>query len=84
MGVDGNGRNAECHGNDDISGLSSDTRKFHQLSMSQALVKDGIRVNAVAPGPIWTPLIPSTFSGEEVAKFGTDTPMGRPVSRAID
>lgn len=47
-------------------------------SMSQALVKDGIRVNAVAPGPIWTPLIPSTFSGEEVAKFGTDTPMGRP------
>ncbi|ASB90991.1 SDR family oxidoreductase [Bacillus sonorensis] len=47
-------------------------------SMSQALVKDGIRVNAVAPGPIWTPLIPSTFSAEEVAAFGTDTPMGRP------
>ena len=42
------------------------------------LVKDGILVNAVAPGPIWTPLIPSTFSAEEVAAFGTDTPMGRP------
>ncbi|MBT2573193.1 SDR family oxidoreductase [Bacillus sp. ISL-51] len=46
-------------------------------SMAQALVKDGIRVNAVAPGPIWTPLIPSTFSGESVASFGQDTPMGR-------
>ncbi|QHZ48559.1 SDR family oxidoreductase [Bacillus sp. NSP9.1] len=47
-------------------------------SMSQALVGDGIRVNAVAPGPIWTPLIPSTFSADKVAAFGTDTPMGRP------
>jgi NAD(P)-dependent dehydrogenase (short-subunit alcohol dehydrogenase family) len=47
-------------------------------SMAQALVKDGIRVNAVAPGPIWTPLIPSTFSGDKVGEFGTDTPMGRP------
>ncbi len=37
-----------------------------------------IRVNAVAPGPIWTPLIPSSFDAEEVAKFGKDTPMGRP------
>ncbi|WP_280145727.1 SDR family oxidoreductase [Bacillus amyloliquefaciens] len=46
-------------------------------SMAQALVKDGIRVNAVAPGPIWTPLIPATFSGETVASFGQDTPMGR-------
>lgn len=36
-----------------------------------------IRVNAVAPGPIWTPLIPSTFSPEHVASFGTDTPLGR-------
>jgi NAD(P)-dependent dehydrogenase (short-subunit alcohol dehydrogenase family) len=47
-------------------------------SMAQALVKDGIRVNAVAPGPIWTPLIPSTFPEDKVAEFGTDTPMGRP------
>ena len=46
-------------------------------SLSQALVKKGIRVNAVAPGPIWTPLIPSTFPAEEVATFGADVPMKR-------
>ncbi len=34
-------------------------------------------MNGVAPGPIWTPLIPSTFSEEQVASFGTDTPLGR-------
>lgn len=37
-----------------------------------------IRVNAVAPGPIWTPLIPASFGPEKVASFGTDTPLGRP------
>ncbi len=37
-----------------------------------------IRVNAVAPGPIWTPLIPATFPPEKVKKFGADTPLGRP------
>ncbi|HEU5047276.1 MAG TPA: SDR family oxidoreductase [Rickettsiales bacterium] len=47
-------------------------------SLSQSLVKRNIRVNAVAPGPIWTPLIPASFDEEHVAKFGTDTPMGRP------
>ncbi len=47
-------------------------------SLSKSLVKQGIRVNAVAPGPIWTPLIPASFSAEEVAQFGADTPMGRP------
>lgn len=46
-------------------------------SLSQSLVKRHIRVNAVAPGPIWTPLIPSSFNQDEVAKFGTDVPMGR-------
>ncbi|MNJ74357.1 General stress protein 39 [compost metagenome] len=40
--------------------------------------KKGIRVNAVAPGPIWTPLIPSTFDKEQVATFGGNTPMQRP------
>lgn len=40
--------------------------------------KTGIRVNAVAPGPIWTPLIPSTFDEEQVSQFGGDTPMKRP------
>lgn len=38
----------------------------------------GIRVNGVAPGPIWTPLIPSTFDAEKVDEFGADTPLGRP------
>jgi NAD(P)-dependent dehydrogenase (short-subunit alcohol dehydrogenase family) len=46
-------------------------------SLSDQLVSKGIRVNGVAPGPIWTPLIPATFSDEEVQKFGQDTPMGR-------
>ncbi len=47
-------------------------------SLSQGLAKKGIRVNGVAPGPIWTPLIPSTFPAEEVATFGSDVPLGRP------
>lgn len=47
-------------------------------SLSQALASKGIRVNAVAPGPIWTPLIPSTFPEEDVETFGADTPLGRP------
>lgn len=46
-------------------------------SLALNLIEKNIRVNAVAPGPIWTPLIPSTFSPEKVAKFGSDTPMGR-------
>ncbi|KAL9450515.1 hypothetical protein AB3S75_012282 [Citrus x aurantiifolia] len=41
------------------------------------LVERGIRVNGVAPGPIWTPLIPSSFSKEESAQFGTEVPMKR-------
>jgi NAD(P)-dependent dehydrogenase (short-subunit alcohol dehydrogenase family) len=47
-------------------------------SLSQSLIKQGIRVNGVAPGPIWTPLIPATFSEEKVASFGADVPIGRP------
>ena len=46
-------------------------------SLSQALADKKIRVNAVAPGPIWTPLIPATFPAHEVATFGSDTPLGR-------
>jgi len=47
-------------------------------SLAQKLAGEGIRVNGVAPGPIWTPLIPSTFSAEEVKQFGAKTPMKRP------
>jgi NAD(P)-dependent dehydrogenase (short-subunit alcohol dehydrogenase family) len=47
-------------------------------SLSQTLAEKKIRVNAVAPGPIWTPLIPATFPAEKVAKFGTDVPLKRP------
>jgi NAD(P)-dependent dehydrogenase (short-subunit alcohol dehydrogenase family) len=47
-------------------------------SLSQALAEKGIRVNGVAPGPIWTPLIPATFSEDKVETFGTNTPLGRP------
>jgi NAD(P)-dependent dehydrogenase (short-subunit alcohol dehydrogenase family) len=47
-------------------------------SLSQSLAEKNIRVNGVAPGPIWTPLIPSTFSPEKVATFGADVPMKRP------
>ncbi|MFS0838119.1 SDR family oxidoreductase [Paenibacillus sp. 1P03SA] len=46
-------------------------------ALSQSVVEKGIRVNGVAPGPIWTPLIPSTFSEDKVASFGSDTPMKR-------
>lgn len=46
-------------------------------ALSQNLATDGIRVNAVAPGPIWTPLIPSSFSAKQVATFGLDVPMKR-------
>lgn len=46
-------------------------------SLALHLAKRDIRVNAVAPGPIWTPLIPSTFPEEKVESFGKDTPMGR-------
>lgn len=47
-------------------------------ALSGSLVKEGIRVNAVAPGPIWTPLIPASFDAETVEGFGSDSPMQRP------
>ncbi len=47
-------------------------------SLAQMLGDRGIRVNSVAPGPIWTPLIPASMPADRVAKFGSNTPMGRP------
>jgi NAD(P)-dependent dehydrogenase (short-subunit alcohol dehydrogenase family) len=46
-------------------------------SLAQMLGEKGIRVNSVAPGPIWTPLIPATMPAEKVASFGSDVPLGR-------
>src|SRR5690606_10743720 len=49
-------------------------------ALAQSLISRNIRVNAVAPGPVWTPLNPADpgLSPQEVAKFGQDSPMGRP------
>jgi NAD(P)-dependent dehydrogenase (short-subunit alcohol dehydrogenase family) len=51
-------------------------------SLSKSVAEDGIRVNCVAPGPVWTPLIPSTFPREEITDFGEDTVWGRPAQPA--
>jgi NAD(P)-dependent dehydrogenase (short-subunit alcohol dehydrogenase family) len=47
-------------------------------SLAQLLGERGIRANSVAPGPVWTPLIPSTMPAEHVKSFGGNTPLGRP------
>jgi NAD(P)-dependent dehydrogenase (short-subunit alcohol dehydrogenase family) len=47
-------------------------------SLSQSMAKRGIRVNAVAPGPVWTPLIPASFDEKKVSEFGKNIPLGRP------
>jgi NAD(P)-dependent dehydrogenase (short-subunit alcohol dehydrogenase family) len=68
------------HGHKDLVDYSSTKGAIVSFtrSLSQQLAQRKIRVNAVAPGPIWTPLIPSSFSAKEVGAFGKDTPMQRP------
>ena len=50
--------------------------------LAQEMIERGIRVNCVAPGPVWTPLIPQSFDPEHVADFGKKSPMGRPAQPA--
>jgi NAD(P)-dependent dehydrogenase (short-subunit alcohol dehydrogenase family) len=50
--------------------------------LAQSLAEQGIRVNAVAPGPVWTPLIPATMPADQAANFGKDSPFGRPAQPA--
>ena len=51
-------------------------------ALAKLVIKQGVRVNAVAPGPVWTPLIPYSFESEKTEEFGADAPLGRPAQPA--
>jgi NAD(P)-dependent dehydrogenase (short-subunit alcohol dehydrogenase family) len=67
-------------GSKELLDYSSTKGAIHAFtkSLAQSLVERGIRVNCVAPGPVWTPLNPADKKAEDVAKFGADTPLKRP------
>ena len=67
------------HGSKDLIDYSSTKGAITAFtrSLSENIVGQGIRVNGVAPGPIWTPLIPASFDAQKVSQFGTTTPMKR-------
>ena len=69
-------------GNKSLIDYSATKGAVHALtySLAQVLLPRGIRVNCVAPGPVWTPLIPATMPEEKVDSFGAQAPMGRPAS----
>jgi len=71
---------AGLEGNKRLLDYSSTKGAIHAFTKSLAknLIEKGIRVNCVAPGPVWTPLNPSDKPAEQVAKFGSDTPLQRP------
>lgn len=52
------------------------------LAFSEEAIERGVRVNGVAPGPVWTPLIPSTFPADKVPEFGANSLLGRPAQSA--
>ncbi|HEY0809594.1 MAG TPA: SDR family oxidoreductase [Longimicrobiales bacterium] len=71
-------------GNESLIDYSATKGAIHTFtkSLAQSIGEKGIRVNCVAPGPVWTPLIPATFSAEHVKGFGKDTIWKRPAQPA--